>query len=224
MLEAGVHFGHERSKRNPKMSPFIFTQRNRVAIMDLEQTRAQLEEAAKYVFQLASIPGSEILFVGTKRQAQPIIRKYAEAIEQPYVTRRWLGGTMTNFSTILKSIEKLEELQRSEKTGQGAKLTKKEKGVRRKEIQRLEGILEGIKSLKTLPSALFLASAYNEQIAIREAKRVGIPVIAITDTNANPELIDYPIAANDDAIRSIDLIVSVIAKSIAAAHGKELAL
>lgn len=224
MLEAGVHFGHERSKRNPKMEPYIFMQRNRVAIIDLEQTRTQLEAALRYVYQLASIPNSEILFVGTKRQSRPIIRKYAEAAGQPYVTQRWLGGTLTNFSTILKSIEKLEELKRMEETGQVAKLTKKERAVHRKEIERLEGVLEGIKTMRSLPSAIFLASAHNERIAIREAKRMGIPVIAIADTNADPSDIDYPISANDDALRSVDLIVSVVASAIAAARGEKITI
>jgi small subunit ribosomal protein S2 len=222
MLEAGVHFGHERSKRNPKMEPYIFMQRHRVAIIDLEQTRIQLEAALRYMYQLALIPNSEILFVGTKRQARPIIRKYAEAIKQPYVTRRWLGGTLTNFSTILKSIEKLEEFKRLEESGQVAKLTKKERSVHRKEIERLEGVLEGIKGMRSLPSALFLASAHNERIAVREAKRMGIPVIAITDTNSDPSSVDYPISANDDALRSVDLIVSVVAKAVAAARGIDI--
>lgn len=218
MLEAGAHFGHERSKRNPKMEPFVFIQRNRVAIIDLEQTRAQLLAAARFAYQLASIPSNEILFVGTKRQARPIIRKHAEAIGQPYVTKRWLGGTLTNFSTILKSIEKLEELKRVEASEQAATFTKKERAVHRKEIGRLEGVLEGIKNLRALPAALFLASAHNERIAIREAKRSGIPIIGITDTNADPSQIDYPISANDDALRSIDLMTSVIAQAIASAR------
>ena len=222
MLEAGVHFGHERSKRNPKMEPYIFMQRNRVAIIDLEQTRAQLDTAAKYIYQLASIPSNEILFVGTKRQARPIVRKFAEATGQPYVTRRWLGGTLTNFSTILKSIEKLEELKRLEESEQAAKLTKKARAVQRKEIERLEEVLEGIKDMRTLPAALFLASAHNERIAVREAKRMGIPVIAIVDTNADPSSVDYPISANDDALRSVDMIVSVVAGAIAAAREIDL--
>lgn len=222
MLEAGVHFGHERSKRNPRMSPYIFTQRNKVAILDLEHTKRQLEEACHFLAGIAAIPSNQILFVGTKRQAQPIVKKYAEAVGMPYVTRRWLGGMLTNFATIQKSIEKLEELTRLEKNEAGAKYTKKEKATRRKEIERLEGILDGTRHMKTLPTAIFLASEYNEQIAVREAKRMGIPVVAIADTNANPDLVEYPIAANDDALRSIDLIVSVVAKTVATARGKEL--
>lgn len=222
MLEAGVHFGHERSKRNPKMAPFIFMQRNRVAIIDLEQTRQQLINAARFAHEIASAPSKEILFVGTKRQSRTIIHKYAEATGQPYVTQRWLGGTLTNFSTILKSIEKLEELRRIESGDQAAKLTKKERAVHRKEIERLEGVLEGIKSMRALPAALFLASIHNERVAVREAKRMGIPVIGIADTNADPNQVDYPISANDDALRSVDLITSVIAAVVADARGKKL--
>lgn len=222
MLEAGVHFGHERSKRNPKMEPFIFMQRNRVAIIDLEQTRQQLLAATRFAYDIASAPSKEILFVGTKRQSRGIIRKYAEEIGQPYVTQRWLGGTLTNFSTILKSIEKLEELKRIEEGDQTAKLTKKERAVHRKEIERLEEVLEGIKGMRSLPAALFLASIHNERVAVREAKRMGIPVVGIADTNADPNQVDYPISANDDALRSVDLITSVIASAIAAARGKKL--
>jgi len=224
MLEAGVHFGHERSKRNPKMEPFIFMQRSRVAIIDLEQTREQLTDAMRYLHQVASLPNSEILFVGTKRQARPIVKKYAEAIGQPYVTQRWLGGTLTNFATILKSIEKLEELRRLEESDGAAKLTKKERAVQRKEIERLEEVLEGIRNMRTLPTAIFLASTHNERTAVREAKRMGIPVIGITDTNADPSQVDYPISANDDALRSIELIMAVAAKTVAAAKGQELKL
>lgn len=224
MLEAGVHFGHERSKRNPKMEKFIFMQRNKVAIVDLEQTREHLDAAIKFVHKIASVPSNEILFVGTKRQARAIAKKYAEAAGQPYITKRWLGGTLTNFTTIQKSIEKLDELKRTEDSPQVAKLTKKEKSVRQKEIQRLEGVLEGLKNLKSLPAALFVIGSHDEKIAVREARRVNIPVIAITDTNADPSLVDYPIPGNDDAVRSLDLIVSVIAKTIADAKGKELSV
>ncbi len=220
MLEAGVHFGHERSKRNPKMEQHIFMQRNRVAIIDLEHTLTNLRQAAAFAYRLAATPGTEILFVGTKRQAKAIVRKYAEEAGQPYVTKRWLGGTLTNFSTILKSIEKLDELKRTDDSVQVAKLTKKEKSVRRKEMQRLELVLEGIKNLKTIPAALFVVGAHDERLAVRVAKRVGIPVIGVTDTNADPDLVDYAIPANDDAVRSIDLIVNVIARAIIAARGQ----
>lgn len=222
MLEAGVHFGHERSKRNPKMNKYIFMQRDRVAIVDLEQTLAGLAAAAEFMYEMAQIPSNQILFVGTKRQARAIIRKYAEETGMPYVTKRWLGGTLTNFSTILKSIEKLDELRRTEHSPQVAKLTKKEKAVRQKEIKRLEGVLEGIKDLKTLPAALFVIGSHDERIAVREARRIGIPVVGITDTNADPSVVDYPVPANDDAIRSLELLTGVLAKAILLGRGKAI--
>lgn len=224
LLESGAHFGHERSKRNPKMERYIFMQRNRVAILDLEKTLEALKVAAQFAHEVASVPSNEILFIGTKRQARTIVRQYAESAGQPYVTKRWLGGTLTNFSTLLKSIEKLDELKRTEGSAQVAKLTKKEKLVRQKEIKRLEEVLEGIKAMKTLPAALFVVGAYDERIAVREAARVGIPVIGIADSNADPDTLDYAIPANDDAIRSLDLITGVITKAILKARGQSLDL
>ncbi len=219
MLEAGVHFGHEKSKRNPKMEKFISMQRNKVAIIDLNHTREGLQKAAQFAYEIASKPHAEILFVGTKRQARPIIQKYAEEAHMPYVTRRWLGGTLTNFTTILKSIEKLQELKRTGEDKSLARLTKKERAVRQKEIERLESVLEGMKNLRSLPAAIFVAGAYDERIAVQEALRMKIPVIGITDTNADPASITMPIPANDDAIRSLELVTSVIAKAIMAARG-----
>lgn len=222
MLEAGVHFGHEKSKRNPRMEQFIYMHRSKVAIIDLNHTREGLIAAAAFVYELAKKPHAQILFVGTKRQARAIVRKYAEAAGMPYITKRWLGGTLTNFATILKSIEKLQELKRTEGSKQSATLTKKERAVRQKEVQRLEGVLEGMKNLRSLPDALFVAGAHDERIAVREAVRMGIPIIGIADTNADPKLLSRPIPANDDAIRSLDLITCVIAKAIALSRGKEL--
>lgn len=215
MLEAGVHFGHDRSKQNPKMRSYVFTQRNRVAILDLEKTQQALEKAIAFVSLLAQAH-KEILFVGTKRQAREVIREQAKAIGMPYVTKRWLGGTLTNFATILKSIEKLEELRSMENTVDVEKLTKKEQSIRRKEMMRLEAVLEGIKTMRSLPAALFVAGAHDEKLAIHEARRMGIPVVAVVDTNADPELVDYPIPANDDAVRSLQLIISTIAKAMTA--------
>lgn len=224
MLEAGVHFGHEKSKRNPKMEQFIYMHKSRVAIIDLNHTREGIVKAAAFVQEVASRPHGEILFVGTKRQARAIIRKYAEAVKMPYITKRWLGGTLTNFSTIQKSIEKLDELKRTEDSKQTLKLTKKERSVRQKEIERLEGVLEGMKSLRSLPAAIFVAGAHDERIAVREAVRMKIPVIGIADTNADPALLTCAIPANDDAIRSLELITRVIAQNIAKAKGIELAV
>lgn len=218
MLEAGVHFGHERSKRNPKMEAHIFMHRNRIAIIDLEQTQVALKKAAAFVTRVMARSNAEILFVGTKRQARDIVRRYAESVSMPYVTKRWLGGTLTNFSTILKSIEKLDELKSTIGTAVMENMTKKEQAVMRKEIERLEAVLEGVKAVRALPAALFVVGSHDERLAVREAKRVGIPVIGITDTNADPELVDYAIPANDDAVRSIDIVVSAIAHAIAAAR------
>lgn len=219
MLEAGVHFGHDRSKRNPKMQPYIFTQRNRIAIFDLEKTRSALIAALDFVQKMAGDPAKTILFVGTKRQARDIVRRHAESCNMPYVTQRWLGGTLTNFSTIQKSIEKLEHLKSEEESEKiQATLTKKEKAVRRKEIGRLEDILEGIRRLRSLPAVLIVAGAHDEELAVKEARRMGIPVIGITDTNANPDEIDYAVPANDDAVRSLELLISTFAAAIKAAR------
>lgn len=218
MLEAGVHFGHERSKKNPKMETYVFQQRNRVAIIDLEQTQQALRKALAYIYQLASVPTKEILFVGTKRQAREIVRRHAESAGMPFVTKRWLGGTLTNFSTILKSIEKLEELKSVEGTPAAEKMTKKELSVMRKEINRLEAVLEGIRAMRTLPQAIFVVGSHDEKLAVLEAKRVGIPVIGICDTNADPDLVDYSIPANDDAVRALDLVVGAVAATITQAR------
>ncbi len=224
MLEAGVHFGHEKSKRNPKMEQYIYMHRSRVAIIDLNHTREGIVKAAAFAHEIALRPHGDILFVGTKRQARSIIQKYAEAVKMPYITKRWLGGTLTNFSTIQKSIEKLDELKRTEDSKQTAKLTKKERAVRQKEIERLESVLEGMKSLRSLPAAIFVAGAHDERIAVREAVRMNIPVIGIADTNADPALLACAIPANDDAIRSLELITRVVALSIAKAKGIEITI
>ncbi len=221
MLEAGVHFGHEKSKRNPKMEQYIYMHRSRVAIIDLNHTRDGILKAVAFVKELAQKPHADILFVGTKRQARSIIRKYAEAVKMPYITKRWLGGTLTNFSTIQKSIEKLDELKRTEDSKQTLTLTKKERAVRQKEIERLESVLEGMKSLRSLPAAIFVTGAHDERIAVKEAVRMGIPVIGIADTNADPALLTCAIPANDDAIRSLELITRVIARTIADERGIE---
>ena len=215
MLEAGVHFGHERSKRNPKMENHIFLQRNRVAIIDLEATQKALEKAARFIQILSANSQRDILFVGTKRQAREIIRRHAESVGMPYITKRWLGGTLTNFTTILKSVEKLDELKSLEESGSTQKMTKKEKAVMRKEIERLEAVLEGIKEIRALPAAIILASSHDEKLAVRESIRSNIPIVAIADTNADPDLVTYPIPGNDDAVRSIDLIIGTLAKAIA---------
>ncbi len=219
MLEAGVHFGHERSKRNPKMEPYIYTLRNRIAILDLEKTQAKLKEAIDFLQRIAKTTNQEILFVGTKRQARDIVRRHAESIGMPYITQRWLGGTLTNFRTILKSVEKLDELKSLAESPQAQKMTKKERSVMRKEIERLEEVLEGIMNIRALPAAIFIAGIQDEKLALREAARIGIPVVGIADTNADPSAVKYPIPGNDDAVRSLDLLVGTIARAIAEARG-----
>lgn len=214
MLEAGVHFGHERSKKNPKMETFVFQQRNRVAIIDLEQTQVAMKRALEFIHRIASVPTKEILFVGTKRQAREIVRRHAESVNMPFVTKRWLGGTLTNFSTILKSIEKLDELKSLEGTPAAEKMTKKERSVMRKEIDRLEAVLEGIRAMRTLPAAIFVVGSHDEKLAVKEAKRVNLPVVGICDTNADPDAVDYAIPANDDAVRALDLVVGAVAETI----------
>jgi small subunit ribosomal protein S2 len=223
MLEAGVHFGHERSKKNPKMDEYIFMLRNRMAIIDLEKTQIHLQRAVEFLFALAQDENKDILFVGTKRQTREITKRYATAAGMPYVTQRWVGGMLTNFSTLLKSIEKLEEFKKiaADEAALG-KMIKKERVVHLKEIERLEKVLEGTRGLKKLPAAIIVIGSHDEKLAVREANRVGIPVVGITDTNADPDLVEYPIPANDDAIRAIDLVVGTLARAILAARGRKL--
>jgi small subunit ribosomal protein S2 len=213
LLEAGVHFGHETSRWNPKMRPYIFTTRNRVHVLNLQQTRSTLEEAAGFARRTAAHGGS-ILFVGTKRQARSIVKAHAERCGMPYVTTRWLGGTFTNFDTILKSITKLDELRQKLATPDTGVMTKKERAVIKNEIQRLEEVLEGIKNVRKLPDAVFLVGAHDEKIAVKEARRKNVPMIAIVDTNADPEGITYAVPGNDDAVRSLELLVGAIANAI----------
>jgi small subunit ribosomal protein S2 len=214
MLEAGVHFGHERSKQNPKMKSFVFTQRNRIGILDLEKTQKALEVASEFAYRMAKNPAANILFVGTKRQARKVVQEQAQAVGMPFVTKRWLGGTLTNFATVLKSIEKLEELKSASITGELERRTKKEQAVLKKEMTRLETVLEGMRGLRYLPNAIFAVGVHDEKLAVHEAKRMGIPIIGIVDTNADPNTIDYPIPANDDAVRSVTLVVTAISQAI----------
>ena len=195
------------------MAPYIFTTRNRVHVLDLQQTHDALERAAEFVQKL-SARGGTMLFVGTKRQARAVVKAQAERCGMPYVTTRWLGGTFTNFDTILKSITKLESLRTKRSSPEATVLTKKERAVIDNEIRRLEEVLEGLKNLRKLPEAVFLVGAHDEKIAVKEAKRKNVPVVALVDTNADPAGISYPIPANDDAVRSLELIVRVIADAV----------
>ncbi|RMF59744.1 MAG: 30S ribosomal protein S2 [Bacteroidetes bacterium] len=213
LLKAGTHFGHLTSRWNPKMKPFIFMERNGIHIIDLTQTQALLDKAADAAARFAR-RGKKILFVGTKKQAREIIRRHAESCDSPYVVERWLGGTLTNFQTIRKSIRRMEDLARMEEDGTLSQLKKKERLMKRREREKLEKVLSGIKDLARLPGALFIVDINREHIAVSEARKLGIPIIAMVDTNCDPDLVDYPIPANDDAVKSIDLITSVIAAAV----------
>ena len=218
MLENGVHFGHQTRKWNPKMKQFIYTAKNGVYIIDLAKTQAKLEVAYNALKKIAE-DGGKILFVGTKKQAQATILEEALRSGSFYINQRWLGGTMTNFRTIQKSIKKLLEIEEMEANGQLAVYTKKEQAVLLQKKERLENFLGGIKGMKKLPDAIFVVDPLEEHNAVAEARKLNIPVFALIDTNADPDLVDFPIPSNDDAVRSIKLMVSVIAAAILEAKG-----
>ena len=218
MLENGVHFGHQTRKWNPKMNQFIYTAKNGVYIIDLAKTQAKLEVAYDALKKIAE-DGGKILFVGTKKQAQATILEEALRSGSFYINQRWLGGTMTNFRTIQKSIKKLLEIEEMEANGQLAVYTKKEQAVLLQKKERLENFLGGIKGMKKLPDAIFVVDPLEEHNAVAEARKLNIPVFALIDTNADPDLVDFPIPSNDDAVRSIKLMVGVIADAILEAKG-----
>ncbi|GMQ82199.1 MAG: hypothetical protein BMS9Abin05_1644 [Rhodothermia bacterium] len=213
LLKAGTHFGHLTSRWNPKMKPFIFMKRNGIHIINLNMTQKYLDEAGDAIARFAR-RGKRVLFTGTKKQAQDIIRKHAKECGSPYVVERWLGGTLTNFATIRKSIRRMEELVKMEEDGTTEQLKKKERLMKAREREKLERILSGIQDMARLPGAVFVVDIRREHIAVREAKKLGIPIIAIVDTNCDPDLVDYPIPANDDALKSVDLITGVMAAAI----------
>lgn len=212
LLEAGLHFGHQTRRWNPKMRPYIFGERNGIHIIDLKKSQLNIKEAMDVVSRIAS-EGKQVLFVGTKRQAQDVIKREAERISMPYVTERWLGGTITNFSTIRRSMARLEELEKFEQDGPPRTLTKKEILQLLKERVKLEKVLAGVRHMAELPGLVFVVDCKKERIAVAEANKLGIAVIAIVDTNADPDVIDYPIPGNDDAMKSIRLITRLLAKS-----------
>ena len=213
LLEAGVHFGHQTRRWNPKMRPFIFSERNGIHIIDLQQTVGRLEEACQFVRELAA-EGDAILFVGTKKQAQETIETEAKRCLMPYVSSRWLGGTLTNFATIQARIDHLVRLEDARERGEFELMLKKEALKVEKEIARLNRHLVGIKEMTKLPGALYLIDPSKESIAVAEAIRMDIPILAMVDTNCNPDEIDYPIPSNDDAIRAIKLVTGRIADAI----------
>lgn len=213
LLESGVHFGHQTRRWNPKVKPYIFTERNGVYIIDLQKTVRGLEKAYDFVRSLAAEGGS-VLFVGTKRQAQETIREEAERSGQFYVNQRWLGGMMTNFPTIRRRVVRMLELRKYDEDNVWETFSKKETAVLRKEQAKLEKYLAGIADMRTPPDALFLIDPRREENAVAEARKLGIPVVSIVDTNCDPEVIDYPIPGNDDAIRAIKLITGLIANAV----------
>ncbi len=213
LLEAGVHFGHQTRRWNPKMAEYIFTERNGIYIIDLQKTVKKVEEAYAFVRDIAA-NGGEILFVGTKKQAQETIKEEATRVGMHYVDARWLGGMLTNFKTIKKRIDRLAQLHRMEEDGTFDLLPKKEVIGLKGEMDKLEKYLGGIKNLKKAPEAIFIVDPRKEKIAISEAKKLGIPVVAIVDTNCDPEEVDYVIPGNDDAIRAVKLVTSTIANAV----------
>ncbi len=213
LLEAGAHFGHQTGRWHPRMKNYIFTKRNGIHIIDLEKTAVMLDRACEYVRELAA-EGSTILFVGTKKQAQESIVEEAQRCGMPYIDQRWLGGMLTNFTTIQARIDHLVRLEDQQSRGEFGRLTKKEILKINEEIGKLNKQMGGIKEMTNLPSALFIVDPTKEGIALAEAKRMGIPVVAIADTNCNPDLIDYAIPANDDAIRAIKLVCGKMADSV----------
>jgi small subunit ribosomal protein S2 len=214
LLDSGVHFGHQTRRWNPKMKRFIFTERNGIYIIDLQQTLGYIDNAYEFVKQTVAHGGS-VLFVGTKRQAQEVVAEQATRVGMPYVNQRWLGGMLTNFQTVFKRLERLKELEDLEQTGALVSLSKKEQLVLSREKAKLERSLGGIRDMKKVPSAIWIVDTKKEHIAVGEARKLNIPVVAILDTNCDPDEVDYKIPGNDDAIRSIAVLTRVIADAVA---------
>lgn len=213
LLEAGVHFGHQTRRWNPKMAKYIFTERNGIYIIDLQKTVRKVDEAYAFLRSVAE-SGKSILFVGTKKQAQEAIREEATRANMFYVNERWLGGMLTNFQTIQKRVSRLKELEQMEADGTFDVLTKKEVQLLRHEMEKLEKYLGGIKEMKKLPGALFIVDPRKERIAVAEARKLHIPIVAIVDTNCDPDEIDYVIPGNDDAIRAVKLLTGSMADAV----------
>jgi small subunit ribosomal protein S2 len=219
LLEAGVHFGHQTRRWNPKMKPFIFEARNGIHIIDLSKTLAQLEAACEFLAATVR-KGQQVIFVGTKKQAQEAVREAAKVCGQHYVTERWLGGTLTNYQTIKRSIGRMKEIEKMETDGSINKYVKQEQSKIRREHNRLAKYFEGIREMDRYPGAMFVVDVKRETNAVREARRLKIPIIALVDTNCDPDMVDNPIPGNDDAIRSVRLVLSVIVQTITAARAE----
>ncbi|MBM3828982.1 MAG: 30S ribosomal protein S2 [Verrucomicrobia bacterium] len=219
LLEAGVHFGHQTKRWNPKMKRFIFEARNGIHIIDLSQTAQQFQNACKYLGDLVRGGGS-VLFVGTKKQAQEAIRESAKACGQMHVTERWLGGTLTNYKTLKRSLARYKKLEAMFTDGSAGKYGKKEQSSLQRELDRLVKNLEGLRSLDKMPDAMFVVDIKREHNAVAEARKLRIPIVAIVDTNADPDLVDYPIAGNDDALRSVRLILAGVTEACGKARAE----
>jgi len=221
LLEAGVHFGHQTKRWNPKMKEYIYTSRDEIYIIDLQKTAKKIEEAYVALNEIAK-NGGKVLFVGTRKQAQEAIKEEATRSNSYYVTERWLGGTLTNFKTIRRRVRRLEEIEKMESDGTFDLLPKKEVIGLKKEYAKLNNLLSGIREMNKLPQALYIVDPSKEEIAIKEARKLNIPVFGIVDTNCDPDMVDYVIPANDDAIRAVKLITGVMANAIVEANGGEI--
>jgi small subunit ribosomal protein S2 len=219
LLEAGVHFGHQTRRWNPKMKRFIFDARNGIYIIDLSQTVVQLEEACRFLADTVAA-GKQVLFVGTKKQAQEAVKEAAKVCGQPYVTERWLGGTLTNFKTVKNSLKRLEKIEKMEADGSINQYVKQEQSALRREAARLVKNLDGIRKVTSNPGAMFIVDIKREHNAVAEARRLKIPIVAIVDTNCDPDLVDYPIAGNDDAIRSVRMILTAVVQTLSKAKAE----
>lgn len=213
LLEAGVHFGHQKRRWNPQMAQYVFTQRNGIHIIDLQQTLSKIQEARRFVRDLIA-DGGDIIFLGTKKQAQEVIEEEAKRCGVPYVNRRWLGGTFTNFATIQARIDHLVRLEDQKNRGEFSRLPKKQALKLEKEISRLNQLFGGVKEMTKIPGAMFVVDSVKERIAIKEARQLGVPIVGMVDTDCDPREIDYPIPANDDAIKSVRLICSIMADAV----------
>ena len=220
LLEAGCHYGHQTRRWNPKMKPYIFGERNEIYILDLKQTIINADRAYSFVKETASRGGS-VLFVGTKKQAQEPIATQADRCGMPYINQRWLGGMLTNFVTMRSRITRMEELEAMVEDGRMATLPKKEQAVLGKELEKLQRNLGGVRNMTTLPKAIFVVDTKREELAVREANRLHIPVVGLIDTNSDPDVVDFGIPANDDAIRSVALMCELMSDAVLAGVGKE---
>jgi small subunit ribosomal protein S2 len=219
LLESGVHFGHQTKRWNPKMKQFIFDARNGIHIIDLSKTLNQLETACNFLSEICR-KGGQVLFVGTKKQAQEAVREAAKACGQHYVTERWLGGTLTNFQTIKRSIGRMKQIEKMETDGSINQYVKQEQSMLRREHARQYKYFEGIRSMDKFPAAMFIVDVKREHNAVAEGRRLKIPIVALVDTNCDPDLVTYPVAGNDDAIRSVRLILTTVVQTITQARGE----